>query len=149
MWPDSAFATPACSSCCSWYRDFCIHSLPPAALHLQPLHPRQGSICPILHPGSSRQLWGLHSRVPPCQRVALGAWKRWESLNLHLALLMIQNLLQPLATARRPRAGDRAGSTGCSSSLEQQGAGPNLAGTECDNSLAHRMMFYFYPKAFC
>lgn len=59
VWPDSAFATPACSSCCSCCRDSCIQPLPPAALHLQPLHPGQE-----LHPWSSRELWGLHSRVP-------------------------------------------------------------------------------------
>lgn len=43
----------------------------------------------------------------------------------------------------------RAGAQGVPAALEQQEAGPSLAGTEFDNSLPHRMMFYFHPNAFC
>lgn len=131
--------------CCSCCRHLCIQPLPAAALHLQLLHPgwqpqgRAASLALEL-----RGVLGDAQSAPPSEQ-GLGGLRAPE---FAFALLMIQtpHLLQQ---TQGPELGMRLGAQDVPAALEQQEAGPNLAGTECDNSLPHRRMFYFYPKAFC
>lgn len=107
----------------------------------------QGRTPPPPLPPTPGVLWGCQARSSAAQR-------GWKPPNSPSAPGMIQSTrpFQLLVSPVDPRALSRAmgpGARGSPAALSQQEAGPSHAGTEPDNSLPARMIFYFYPNVFC
>lgn len=138
MWPHSAFATPACSSAAP-ATGICASSLSLLLLSTLGGSPKAGQHPPALE---LRRVLGDAQSAPPSDQ-GLGGVRAPE-----FAFGLVDDP-KPSSAPADPELGMRLGAQDVPAALKQQEAGPNLAGTECDNSLPHRRMFYFYPKAFC